>query len=164
MTRLTHLLWSLLILIGLASPLHAQTLKAVPEIQGPSQDRFPGDPATHKVVYMFNQADNEYQTSILNSIQAMLRMYDDDVEIAVVVIGPGIHVLAKEPQREVDPLIYERVASFANDYNVRWIACGNTMNSIGWQDSDMRPFAEYVEVGASALMELQTNGFAFIAW
>lgn len=164
MARLTHLLLPLLILIGLTSPLHAQTLKAVPEIQGPSQDRFPGDPATHKVVYMFNQADNEYQTSILNSIQAMLRMYDDDVEIAVVVIGPGIHVLAKEPQREVDPLIYERVASFANDYNVRWIACGNTMNSIGWQDSDMRPFAEYVEVGASALMELQANGFAFIAW
>lgn len=164
MARLSRFILPMMIFLGLAMPIQAQTLKPVPEIQGPTQDRFPGDPATHKVVYMFNQADNDYQTSILNSIQAMLRMYDDDVEIAVVVIGPGIHVLAKEPQREVDPLIYERVESFANDYNVRWIACGNTMNSVGWQHDDMRPFAEYVEVGASALMELQANGFAFIAW
>lgn len=154
---------SLALFLGFGT-VQAQTLKPVKEIQGPTQDRFPGDPSTHKVVYMFNQADSDYQTSILNSIQAMLRMYDDDVEIAVVVIGPGIHVLANKPQREVDPLIYERVESFARDYNVRWIACGNTMNSIGWQDQDMRPFAEYVEVGASALMELQSNGFAFIAW
>ena len=155
---------SLASLFGFNQLAHAQTLKPVKEIQGPSQDRFPGDPATHKVVYMFNQADSEYQTSILNSIQAMLRLYDDDVEIAVVVIGPGIHVLANKPKREVDSLIYERVESFANDYNVRWIACGSTMNTIGWQHQDMRPFAEYVEVGASALMELQANGFAFIAW
>lgn len=155
---------SLIPLLGFSQVANAQTLKPVKEIQGPSQDRFPGDPATHKVVYMFNQADSEYQTSILNSIQAMLRVYDDDVEIAVVVIGPGIHVLANEPKREVDQLIYDRVESFARDYNVRWIACGSTMNTIGWQHQDMRPFAEYVEVGASALMELQANDFAFIAW
>ncbi|WFE69350.1 DsrE family protein [Thiomicrospira sp. R3] len=155
---------SLAVFLGLGHSAHAQTLKPVKEIQGASQDRFPGDPASHKVVYMFNQADNDYQTSILNSIQAMLRVYEDDVEIAVVVIGPGIHVLANKPQREVDSLIYDRVESFALDYNVRWIACGSTMNTLGWQHEDIRPFAEYVEVGASALMELQSNGFAFIAW
>jgi hypothetical protein len=141
-----------------------QTLKPVPEIKGPSQDRFPDDPASHKVVYMFNKADEAYQTSILNSIQAMIRQYGGDVEIAVVVIGPGIHVLAKEPKREVPKLIYDRVESFAKDYNVRWIACGNTMHTIGWHQEDMRPFAEYAEVGAAALMELQENDFAFIAW
>lgn len=156
---------SLIATLGFSTPsIAADSLKTVPEIKGPSQDRFPGDPATHKVVYMFNQADDAYQTSILNSIQAMIRQYGDDVEIAVVVIGPGIHVLAKEPKREVDSLIYDRVESFAKDYNVRWVACGNTMHTIGWEDKDMRPFAEYAEVGAAALMELQAAGFAFIAW
>ncbi len=140
------------------------SLKPVAEIKGPSADRFPDDPAQHKVVYMFNKADTDYQVAILNSIQAMIRQYGGDVEIAVVVIGPGIHVLAKEPKRDVDKDVYARVESFAKDYNVRWIACGNTMHTIGWHDDDMRPFAEYAQVGASALMELQAAGFAFIAW
>ncbi len=139
-------------------------LKPTPELQDPTSDRFPGDPAEHKAVYMFNKADAGYQHGILNSIQAMIKKYGDNVEIAVVAIGPGLHVLAKEPKREIDALTYERVASFAKDYNVRWIACGNTMNTIHWSDADMRPFAEYSEVGAAALMELQEEGFKLLVW
>lgn len=139
-------------------------LKPVPELQDPPSDRFPGDPAEHKAVYMFNKSDAAYQTGILNSIQAMIKRYGGNVDIAVVAIGPGLHVLAKKPQREVDPLTYERVESFAKDYNVRWIACGNTMNTIHWTDADMRPFAEYAEVGAAALMELQEEGYKPLVW
>lgn len=139
-------------------------LKPVPELQDPPSDRFPGDPAEHKAVYMWNKSDPGYQQSILNSIQAMIRRYGGNVDIAVVAIGPGIHVLAKKPQREVEKLTYQRVASFAKDYNVRWIACGNTMNSLHWTDTDMRPFAEYAEVGASALMELQEEDYKLLVW
>lgn len=139
-------------------------LKPVPELQDPPSDRFPGDPAEHKAVYMWNKHDSDYQTAILNSIQAMIKKYGDNVEIAVVAIGPGLHVLAKEPKREIDKLIYDRVKGFAEDYNVRWIACGNTMNTIHWEHSDMRPFAEYSEVGAAALMELQEEGFKLLVW
>ena len=139
-------------------------LKPVPELQDEASDRFPGDPAEHKVVYMWNKADASYQLSILNSIQAMIRRYGDNVDIAVVVIGPGLHILAKQPKRDIDALSYDRVASFAQDYNVRWIACGNTMNSLNWNDKDMRPFAEYAQVGAAALMELQEEGYQAIYW
>ena len=140
------------------------SLKAMPELQDEASDRFPGDPAEHKAVYILNKADANYQLSILNSIQAMIKKYDDNVEIAVVVIGPGLHTLAKQPKRTINPSTYERIASFAQDYNVRWIACGNTMNSLGWSDADMRPFAEYAEVGAAALMELQEEGFKLLVW
>ena len=146
----------------LATPKH--TLKVTPEVTGPSSNRFPGDPPTHKAVYMFDKSDADYQTHILNSIQAMIQLYGDDVSIAVVAIGPGIHVLAKKPMRKVDPLTYERVESLAKDYNVRWIACGNTMKTIGWKDEDIRPFAEYAEVGAAALMALQENGYKLLVW
>jgi intracellular sulfur oxidation DsrE/DsrF family protein len=139
-------------------------LKLTPELQDPPSEYFPGDPAAHKAVYMFNKADAGYQHGILNSIQAMIKKYGGNVEIAVVAIGPGLHVLAKKPQREIDPLTYARVASFAKDYNVRWIACGNTMNTLHWTDKDMRPFAEYSEVGAAALMELQEEGFQLLVW
>jgi intracellular sulfur oxidation DsrE/DsrF family protein len=139
-------------------------LKPVPELQDAPTERFPGDPAQHKAVYMFNEADPDYQLGILNSIQAMIKRYGDNVDIAVVAIGPGLHVLAKNPTRKVDPLTYERVASFAKDYNVRWIACGNTMNTLHWKDADMRDFAEYAEVGAAALMELQEEGYKPLFW
>ncbi|MGC9385918.1 MAG: DsrE family protein [Hydrogenovibrio sp.] len=167
--RLAFTLFALLIMSSViaqaAKDAPAQTkLKPVPELQDPPSDRFPGDPAEHKAVYMWNKADPGYQTSILNSIQAMIKRYGDNVDIAVVAIGPGIHVLAKKPERDVEKLTYERVGSFAKDYNVRWIACGNTMNTLHWTDKDMRPFAEYAEVGAAALMELQEEDYKLLVW
>ncbi|MGA0014291.1 MAG: hypothetical protein ACO3FM_07365, partial [Burkholderiaceae bacterium] len=51
-----------------ATPDQGAALKPMPEIANePKTERFPGDPAEHKVVYMFNQADLAYQTSVLNS-------------------------------------------------------------------------------------------------
>jgi intracellular sulfur oxidation DsrE/DsrF family protein len=138
-------------------------LKPMPELQV-EEDYFPGDPPAHHVVYMLNKADVEYQTHILNSVQAMIKMYGGNVEIAVVFIGPGMNLLAKKPVRKVDPEIVARVDSFANDYGVRMIACGNTMNTVGWSQSDIKPYAEYALVGASALMVLQEKGFAYISW
>lgn len=162
--------------LALIAPLSAQAasqsvaaeasykLKPLPEMQKPNSDRFPGDPAEHKVVYMWNKSDDSYQLAILNSIQAMIKRYGDNVEIAVVVIGPGIHALATKPQRAVEPASYERIASFAKDYKVRWVACGSTMTTLKWTDTDIRPFAEHADVGAAALMELQENGFKPIVW
>lgn len=139
-------------------------LKPLPEMQQAATERFPGDPAEHKVVYMWNKSEDNYQLAILNSIQAMIKLYGDNVEIAVVVIGPGIHALANKPQRPVEASSYERIASFAKDYRVRWVACGSTMNTLKWTDTDMRPFAEHAEVGAAALMRLQEEGFKAIFW
>ena len=124
---------------------------------------FPGDEPAHKVVYQFNKADWEYQESVLFSVGAMLRKYGDNIRIVVVAIGPGIHILAKEPNRAVPPMIKSRVASLAQ-YGVEFHACGNTMKTQGWGEDDMLPFATVVEVGAADLMELQEQGYAYINW
>lgn len=124
---------------------------------------FPGDPATHKLVYQLNKADEEYQKHVLFSVGAMLRKYGDDIHLVVVAIGPGIHILAKNPQRPVSREIKERVSSLSQ-YGVEFHACGNTMKSLNWTMDDMLPFAKYVEVGASDLMELQEQGYAYISW
>ena len=148
-----------------ATPDQGAALKPMPEIANePKTERFPGDPAEHKVVYMFNQADLAYQTSVLNSIQAMIKTYGDNVSISVVAIGPGIHVLAKSPKRAVDKDIAARVDNFAKSYKVRFIACGNTMATVGYAQGDMKPFAEYALVGAAALMRLQETGHKAIFW
>jgi len=124
---------------------------------------FPGDEPAHKVVYQFNKADWAYQESVLFSVGAMLRKYGDNIRIVVVAIGPGIHILAKDPNRAVPPMIKSRVASLAQ-YGVEFHACGNTMKTQGWGEDDMLPFSTVVEVGAADLMELQEQGYAYINW
>lgn len=125
--------------------------------------RFPGDPPEHKVVYQFNKGDEATQKAILFSVGAMLRRWGDNVHIVVVAIGPGIHVLAKNPKRKVPEERRQRISSL-NTYGVEFHACGNTMKSLKWEAKDMLPFAKVVEVGASDLMELQEQGYAYISW
>ncbi|HEY0720889.1 MAG TPA: DsrE family protein, partial [Gammaproteobacteria bacterium] len=77
--------------------------------------------------------------------------------------GPGIHILAKSPKRPVSKEISQRVASLVQ-YGVEFHACGNTMQSLGWTQDDLLPFAKVVEVGAADLMELQEQGYAYVSW
>jgi hypothetical protein len=86
------------------------------------------------------------------------------VSIAVVVWGPGIHLLAKNPWRPVSELHKQRVRSMAESYGIEFIACGNTMHTVGWTEADMLPFAKIEEVGAAAVMELQEKGYKYLAW
>ncbi len=125
--------------------------------------RFPGDPSDHKLVYQFNKADEAYQKAVLFSVGAMLRKYGDNIHIVVVAIGPGLHILAKEPRRPVSEETRQRVSSLSQ-YGVEFHACGNTMQALGWEAKDMQPFVRVVEVGASDLMELQQDGYAYISW
>lgn len=143
--------------LALAATGHTVAQEALEEL------RFPGDPAEHKVVYQFNKADPDYHDAVLFSVGAMLRKYGDNIEIAVVAFGPGIHILGKNPGRPVSDEVKQRVSSLAQ-YGVRFVACGNTMKSLGWTDEDLLPFAEIEEVGAASLLELQEQGYSYISW
>jgi intracellular sulfur oxidation DsrE/DsrF family protein len=125
--------------------------------------RFPGDEPSHRVVYQFNKGEAEYHQHVLFSVGAVLRKYGDDVHIVVTCFGPGIHILAKTPQRPVSKEIRERVSSLVQ-YGIEFHACGNTMKSLGWTESDLLPFAKMVDVGAGDLMELQEQGYAYVSW
>lgn len=133
------------------------------EAETAASTRFPGDPTDHNIVYQFNKSDAAYHHAILFSVGEMLRQYNDNVSVVVTAFGPGIHILAKKPARPVDEETRQRVKSLA-DYGVKFHACGNTMQSLGWTADDMLPFAEVVKVGAADIMELQENGYAYISW
>jgi uncharacterized protein len=124
----------------------------------------PGDPPEHRVVYQLNHADPEYIEHILNSIGALIGKYEDNVAITVVVFGPGIHLLARQPRRPVPEVLRQRARGQSGDYGVRFVACGNTMKTLGWTAGDMADFARVEEVGAAVLMELQAQGWSYIAW
>lgn len=118
----------------------------------------------HKIAYQLNKPEEEYREAIFNSISAMLQKYTDDVAIAVVVWGPGIHLLAKNPKRPISKLHQQRARSLAESYGVRFFACGNTMHTIGWTAADMVDYAIVEDVGAATIMELQEKGYAYLAW
>lgn len=122
------------------------------------------DGPPHKIVYQINHAEAEYQEAILNSIGAVLTKYVDDVAIAVVAWGPGIHLLARKPRRPVPKMHQQRARDMSQSYGVTFIACGNTMHSLGWTRDDMLDFVRIEDVGAAAVMELQEQGYAYLAW
>jgi uncharacterized protein len=153
------------VLSAMGASLGLSTAKATSETPAISaSERFPGDPPENHVVYQLNRADPDYIEHILNSIAAMLGKYTDNVAIAVVAFGPGIHVLAKSPKRAVPEELRQRIAAQAKDYGVSYIACGNTMGTLGWTKADMLDFAKIEDVGVAALMNLQKQGYAYIAW
>lgn len=119
--------------------------------------------ATHKIVYQLNKADEDYIDSILFSAGEMLRKYGDDIRIVITLIGPGLHLAGKKPERPITKLARQRSESLAM-YGVEFHACGNTMKSLGWTDADLLDYATVVEVGAADLMELQEQGYAYISW
>ncbi len=85
------------------------------------------------------------------------------MKIVVVAFAEGIHVLAREPLRPVSEEIQSRVSSLAQ-YGVEFHACGNTLKSLNWDESDVVDFAQVVEVGAADMMELQEQGYSYISW
>jgi len=137
------------------------TLSRIGQAEPRDVDLF-GEPE-HKLVYQLNKADPDYIEHILFSVGAMLRKYGDDIHVVVVAIGPGIHTLAKKPQRPVPERVRKRIESLAA-YGISFHACGNTMKSLDWSEKDMLDFVEIVEVGADDLMLLQERDYSYISW
>lgn len=125
--------------------------------------RFPGDPSENHVVYQLNKSEADYHDHIVFSVGAMLRQYGDNIKIAVVAFGPGIHVLLKSPVRPVHKTVREKISSLSQ-YGVDFYACGNTLKALELTEKEVVPFAKVVQVGASMLMELQKKGYAYISW
>ena len=121
------------------------------------------DESAHKLVYQCNKADVDYIDHILFSVGEMLRLYGDDIEIIVVTIGPGLHLLGTRPGGGIKSMQQTRVKSL-EQYGVAFHACGNTMKSLNWTKNDLLDFARVVPIGVDDLMRLQERGFAYISW
>lgn len=148
--------------VGVAA-LGSSRASAQEESDGVEDLHFPGDEPAHKVVYQFNKADLGYQDHVIFSVGEMLRKYGDNIKIVVVAFAEGIHILGKNPGREVKDEIRQRISSLAH-YGVEFHACGNTMTGLKWTEKDLVDFAQVVQVGAADLMELQEQGYSYISW
>jgi intracellular sulfur oxidation DsrE/DsrF family protein len=164
---ITRQLTILLLLLGIATPVvQAAQPDSTAAGQGAASSEeltFPGEDTNNKVVYHFNKSDQSYQLAVLNTIRNMLRKYGDDIKIVVSVMGPGIHMLLKEPGIPVIPAVRDQAASLAF-YGVEFHACGNTLITLHKDEKDIVDYATVVEAGVADLMELQQQGYAYVSW
>jgi intracellular sulfur oxidation DsrE/DsrF family protein len=88
-----------------------------------------------------------------NNLQKDLGM--DDVDVEIVVYGPGISMLkAGSP-------VAPRIASALGN-GIKVVACENTMAGQNLQKPDMLPNIGYVQAGVVELMRKQQQGWAYL--
>ena len=121
------------------------------------------DPGTNhvrnKIVIQVSTDDNRTQTIALNNAVNLQKIYGmDNIDIEIVAYGPGLGLVTENSNQA------ERVKSLAMQ-NIRFSACGNTMNKVA-KLTGHRPKAlegvQEVTAGVSRIMELQQQDYAYI--
>lgn len=121
------------------------------------------DAPKHRVVYQCSESGTAAYGSLLFSIAQLKEKFGDDIHVVVTCLGPGIHLLAKQPRQEVPENAYDKMV-YLDLAGVEFHACGNTMWAMGWSAADMHDFVKVVPIGAEDLMLLQERGYAYLKW
>lgn len=117
----------------------------------------------HRVVYQCSEPGPDAYSHLLFSVAQLKQKHGENIDIVVTCLGPGIHLLAKEPQREVPSGALDKM-EYLSLAGVEFHACGNTMDTLGWKAGDMHEFVTIVPIGAEDLVLLQEQGYAYLKW
>ena len=108
-----------------------------------------------KVVFQIYNSDLAVVNNNLNGIYNILKEYPSDtIKIAVVVYGNGMRALKKDYDKKT--LI--RISSLM-EYDVEFIGCKNTMESMHWKEDDFIDGVSYVQAGIVELIERKIAGY-----
>jgi len=108
-----------------------------------------------KWVIKLNTADIKSVNQILGSIYNVLKEYPaESINIVVVAYGEGMRVL----KTDYDKHTLSRISSLMN-YEVEFIGCKNTMESMHWIKKDFIEDITYVQAGIAELIERQVDGY-----
>jgi intracellular sulfur oxidation DsrE/DsrF family protein len=108
----------------------------------------------NRMVFQVNEEDSRKWHTVLanlNNVQEEL----GKVEISVVVIGPGLGMLKAEA-------LTANGVQDAMAAGVRFVACGNSMQSMKLTKDDMIEGIAYARAGYVEIMRLQKLGYAYI--
>lgn len=108
----------------------------------------------NRVVFQINEDDSRKWNTVLaniNNVQAEL----GSVDISVVVIGPGLGMI------KADALTANGVQD-AMSAGVRFVACGNSMQSMKLTKDDLIDGIAYAKAGYVEVMRLQKLGYAYV--
>jgi len=120
-------------------------------------DPQPSMDAPRRIVISLNSFDEKTVNNILYNVVNIQKFYgQENVEIAVVAYGPGVRNLIKGQTK-----VAERIQSLQL-YDVQFLACGNTMNSIGHARDTLVEGVDWVQAGLPEIVERQLKGWVYI--
>jgi uncharacterized protein len=122
----------------------------------PAAARAQAGAVKNRAVFQVSDGDpQKWNLALNNARNVQNEMGSDEVELEIVVYGPGIGML------KADSPVGKRVAD-ALKSGVRVVACENTMKGLHLVYADMLPDIGYVPAGVVELMQKQREGYAYI--
>jgi len=114
--------------------------------------------AQRKVVVQLYYSDIKRVNQTLGMIYNILKEYPaETLNVVVVTYGPGMRAIKKD----YDKHTLARIQSLM-EYDVEFIGCRNTMESMHWKDSDFINDVSFVQAGIVELIERQVDGYIAI--
>jgi len=93
---------------------------------------------------------------LLSAIYNVLAEYPPEaIEITVVTYAAGVRTLRKD---YINKVATTRIKSLM-DYNVKFVSCRNTMQTMKWTDDEFIDDIEYVQAGIVELLEKIVDGY-----
>ena len=111
-----------------------------------------------KVVLQLTGDEVRHVNNVLYNAINIQKFYgQDNVKVAVIAFGPGVRALLK-----ADSTVGERIASLSA-YDVEFVACGNTLETLGKNAADLLPGVAVAPFGIPEIMERQLKGWQIVA-
>ncbi|MDN5114802.1 DsrE family protein [Aliarcobacter butzleri] len=108
-----------------------------------------------KVVYSLYVGDLETVNHTIGSMYNILKEYpSESLKIVVVAYGKGLRTLKKD----YDKKTLDRIKSLM-EYDVEFVACRNTMETMKWTEKDFIDGISYTQAGIVEVIEKQQEGY-----
>jgi uncharacterized protein len=108
-----------------------------------------------KWVIRLNTANIEDVNHMLSSINNVLKVYPPEaIKVAVVTYAQGVRVV----RNDYDPETLKRIKSLM-EYEVEFIVCRNTMETMNWKDKEFVKGVSFVQAGIAEIIEKITDGW-----
>lgn len=108
-----------------------------------------------KLVINLHVDDLDTVNHTIGSIYNILKEYPSDtLKVAVVLYGKGMRAIKKD----YDKNTLTRIKSLMQ-YDVEFIGCRNTMETMKWKDDDFIDGVEFVQAGIVEVIERQMVGY-----
>lgn len=108
-----------------------------------------------KWVIKLNTANIEDVNHMLSSINNVLKAYpSESIKIVVVTYAQGVRAL----RTDYDPETLIRIKSLM-EYEVEFIVCRNTMDTMGWKDKEFIKGVGFVQAGIAEVIERIAGGW-----
>ena len=108
-----------------------------------------------KIVINIHDNDLETVNHNIGTIYNILKEYPSEtLKVAVVLYGKGMRVIKKD----YDAATLNRIKSLM-EYDVGFIGCKNTMETMKWTQDDFISGVDYVQAGIVEVIERQNDGY-----